>query len=148
MSRFPFLTPRVIGAGLGLLAAAATSAFVIWHLAEAARPASTTLSLRNGTDREVQVAAAQMAGKAVAARGSRIPARSDSTGEGEWNSGSIDLEPGRAIAVRLSLVGTVTEAACTLEPRPLGQCAVRARFKGTADLHCDYDCKTTQKAKP
>lgn len=147
MARSSLLTPRAIGAGLGLLAAAASCVFIIWRLIESAQPAPTTLQLFNATEQPVQVSAVQLSGQDVGTRGLTLSGKSPGGAEGAWSSTAVTLEPGRLVTVTLGAVGLRGMATCTLEPRPPGLCAVRARFKGTAELFCDYDCRVPGDAK-
>lgn len=148
MARSSLLTPRAIGAGLGLLATTVSCVFIIWRLIESAQPAPTTLQLFNVTEQPVQVAAVQLSGQEVGARGLTLSGRTPGGGEGAWSSAAVTLEPGRLVTVTLSAAGVRGMANCTLEPRPPGLCAVRARFKGTAELYCDYDCRIPADSKP
>ena len=58
---------------------------------------------------------------------------------------TVGLRVGRPapILATLSKPGSAT-AACTLEPRPRGECFVRANFVSPTELRCGFECKTNQ----
>jgi hypothetical protein len=135
------LTPRTLGAGLGLIASASVCIVIVVKLVEAAHPAPTAVRLINATPDPVVLAAASLSQQAVLSGPLKLPARPPSGPDSEWESKPVELGPGLPVAVKLTFAEPQREATCGLEPRPQGACIVRASYSGKGDLDCQYECK-------
>lgn len=135
------LARRHPGATIGLIVAVATSTYIIKTLVQAARPAPTSVRLVNATDAAAQVEALDVASQAVLAGALTLQAQPAGGAAPGWDSKPVLVAPGLRIDVQARLANPARQARCSLDPRPQGACVVRAEFKGSDALSCEYDCK-------
>jgi hypothetical protein len=135
------MSPRNVGAALGLLAAAVTCTIVISRLVDAATPAATRLRLINETPAALVVEGLMLSGQPLSAAAVQLPAALNPAAAAEWESKPVLLAPGLAIEVSGRLAAQTPQSICKLEARPQGLCSIRARFKTGEAATCDYDCK-------
>lgn len=138
------MSRRVTGAWLGLLAAAAASFYVIHGVIQASRPVATAVRLVNTTAVGVQVDRVVLGEGHLVAEKVSLPAAAGaaSAAAPSFVTREVALAPGLKVDVAARLGEPPVTAWCTLEPRPQGQCIVRAEFSGTAQLRCEYECAT------
>lgn len=136
------LTPRNVGAGLGVLAAVVTVGLIGSRLYDAAAPVSTPWVLSSTSATRISVESLWINNQAVLpagwtpsdVEGDRTPSNS--------SQGKVALQVGRPVDVRASFsVPRAATASCSLEPRPHGACLLRIRFYAASDMRCDFDCK-------
>lgn len=130
--------PLSRGATIGLLVSAAACVFIVYRLVQASAPVPTSLKLVNSSGATVQVQTLQLVADDLLQAPLSLPAH-DAAGTG-WESRPVLLAPGRPAQVAAWLSNPTLQAACELPPRPSGSCSVRAEFKGSAQLQCDYEC--------
>lgn len=137
------LSPRVLGAGAGLLAAAITIAVILWQLIDAAQPMPTTLFLQNQRAEAVAVNTVSLSAQAALGQPVTLPpAASPETAASApgWSGGRVELPPGIPVPVRLQAVPAGREAACDLEARPRGRCEARIALLASGGLSCAWRC--------
>ena len=141
------MTPRNLGATLGLLAAATTCYFIISRVYEAARPATTYVRLINASSTELVVEQLRLGDQSLSASPLKLPGRIGAGLPPEWESKSIQLAPGLPQELQAITGARGRAASCNLEARPQGVCAIRATFETPEAMACQYDCKVAP-AKP
>ena len=137
------MTPRKLGATLGLLAAATACYFIISRLYEAARPASTSVRLLNTSSAELVVEDLKLADQSLSTSPLRLPGRINAEPSPEWESKSIPLSPGLPQELKAITGARGRAASCNLEARPQGVCVIRVTFGSSEAMACEYECKVS-----
>ena len=129
-------SPRYIGAKVGLAVAAATIALIVYRLADATGPVPTGVVVESQAT--LLLESLKVDGNEALPRGWASSGSAAAAGQS-----TVGLRVGRpaTILATLSGPGSAT-AACTLEPRPHGECFVRASFVSPTELRCSFECKT------
>ena len=135
------MTPRNLGAALGLIAAATTCYFIISRVYEAARPATTYVRLINASSTELVVEQLKLGDQSLSTSPLKLPGRVGAGLSPEWESKSIQLAPGLPQELKAITGARGRTASCSLEARPQGVCIVRATFESPEAMACQYDCK-------
>lgn len=136
------LRPPYRGATIGLIVAVGVSTYLIYRLADAGRPAATTVRLVNGAASPANVKTVTLASRPLLKEPLSLPPPVAGNGPpAHWDSPPVDLPPGVPVELRLSLAAGGTEQACELEPRPQGVCVVQARLDADRVLRCGFECR-------
>ena len=145
------LTPRNVGAALGIVAAVVTIAFIMFRLAQANAPVPTGLVLQSEATEPISVLGLRVDGEEVLPAGwtPSSAASTDASAAAAIAAASVlntqatvALRVGRPsqIEATLSLPRAAT-ASCSLDPRPHGRCLIKVRFVSAAELRCVFECK-------
>ena len=133
--------PKYIGAKVGLAVAAATIALIVYRLADATGPVPTGVSVESQS--AVSVESLRIEGNEVLPRGWASPAQSAASAGAAPIQATVGLRVGRSVAIAATLSGPGSPtAACTIEPRPHGECFLRTNFISSTELRCSFECTT------
>jgi hypothetical protein len=137
------LTPRNLGAALGILAALFTVGYIGFRLHEATAPVATSLVLSSVSPVPISFQSLRINDEEVLPKGWTPSEPRTSQAGPEQPQGNVALQVGRPAKVKatLSLPQGAT-AYCDLEPRPYGACAIKVKFSTSSDMQCEYECKS------
>ena len=142
------LTPRSLGAGLGILAAVLTTGYIAFRLYEATTPVSTAFVLSSTSPAPMSVRSLRINDEEALPKGWTPADRTAGQAEPPQLQGNIALQVGRPVTVQATLsLPQGSAASCALEPLPYGACMLRVRFSAPGAMQCEYECKP-QEPKP
>ncbi len=131
---------RYLGAKLGLIAAAATTAFIVVKLVDASKPMPTAVRIVNVSGEPLVLDQLKLGPSAVSVDAVRIPGAASDGRPAEWTSQPVALSPGMRAEVTAKRRGSA-DLACAAEARPQGSCVVKLVFNGSAAPQCEFECK-------
>jgi hypothetical protein len=137
------ITPRSLGAALGLIAAAFTVTYIGFRLHQATAPVATSLVLSSSSSVPISLQSLQFNGDEVLPKGWTPTEPRTNEVMLEQAQATVALQVGRPVMVKATLsVPQGATAQCALEPRPYGACTLRVKFSTASQIQCEYDCKS------
>lgn len=98
------------------------------------------LKILNATSTEVRITAIEVNRKRKASDEILVPAMTAQKFSDKGFVANLLLAGGETLSLSVEYEGKSLNASCLLPPHPDGVCLVKARYTGTSELTCAYDC--------
>lgn len=135
------LTPRNVGAGLGILASIVTVSYIGFRLDQASAPVATAVVLSSASPTLISLKSLRINDQEVLPSG-WTPVVNSQVRPAQAQ-GSVALQVGRPVSMTAALaVPPGAVASCDLALRPYGACMLKVTFSSSRDMQCEYECST------